>query len=62
MDIPEQIATTASAFDTLADSINEPTDQLTNAFIPTFKQFNIDLASAPQYIDEFSYVINNSKN
>ena len=56
----EEIAATATAFDTLGDSIGVPASQVTNILIPAFDAFGIELKDAADYTDMFTHLQRNT--
>lgn len=56
----DEIAATATAFDTLGDSIGVPASQVTNILIPAFDAFKIDLKDAADYTDMFTHLQRNT--
>jgi len=56
----EEIAATATAFDTLGDAIGLPASQVTSTLIPAFNAFNIPLENAADHTDAFTHLVRNT--
>ncbi len=56
----EQIAATATAFDTLGDSIDKPAAEVTKALIPAFNAFDIPLENAAENTDALTHLFRNT--
>lgn len=56
----DQIAETASAFDTLGDAIGPPASVVTEMLIPAFNAFDIPLEEAGQHIDTLTHLFRNT--
>ena len=55
-----EMKATASAFDTLADAIGLPADQVTEMLVPAFRAFGINLVDVGSNIDDFTWLVKNS--
>ena len=56
----DQIAVTATAFDTLGDAIGLPASEVTRSLIPAFNAFGIPLAEAGDHTDTFTHLMRNT--
>lgn len=56
----DEIAATATAFDTLGDAINMPASQVTDTLIPAFNAFDIPLENAAAHTDAFTHLVRNT--
>jgi len=56
----DEIAATATAFDTLGDAINVPASQVTDTLIPAFNAFDIPLEDAAAHTDAFTHLVRNT--
>lgn len=60
MDNTDQIAVTATAFDTLGDAIGLPASEVTGSLIPAFNAFGIPLEDAAKHTDTFTHLMRNT--
>jgi len=60
MENADNIAATATAFDTLGDAIGLPASEVTKSLIPAFNAFNIPLADAAKHTDTFTHLMRNT--
>ena len=60
MENKEEIAITATAFDTLGDAIGMNASQVTAIMIPAFDAFQIELKDASKYTDIFTHLSRNT--
>lgn len=56
----EQIAASATVFDTLGDAIGLPASEITGTLIPAFNAFDISLEDAGEHTDALTYMVRNS--
>ena len=56
----DQIAATATAFDTLGDAIGLPASEVTTSLIPAFNAFGIPLEEAATNTDTFTHLMRNT--
>ena len=56
----DEIAATATAFDTLGDSIGMNASEVTEIMVPAFNAFNISLSEAGDYTDMFTHLTRNT--
>ena len=56
----DQIAATATAFDTLGDAIGVPASEVTTSLIPAFNAFGIPLEEAAANTDTFTHLMRNT--
>ena len=56
----DEIATTATAFDTLGDAIGMNASEVTDIMIPAFNAFGLELADAGDYTDIFTHLSRNT--
>ena len=56
----DNIAATATAFDTLGDAIGLPASEVTSRLIPAFNAFGIPLADAAEHTDTFTHLMRNT--
>jgi len=56
----DEIAATATAFDTLGDAIGLPASQVIDVMIPAFNAFGIELTDAADYTDYFTHLTRNT--
>jgi hypothetical protein len=57
----DEIAKTATAFDTLGDSIGLNASQVSEILIPAFKSFGIPLTEAGKNVDKFTWLVHNTE-
>lgn len=60
MENKDEIAATATAFDTLGDAIGMSASQVTTIMVPAFNAFGISLADAGDYTDIFTHLTRNT--
>jgi len=60
MENADNIAVTATAFDTLGDAIGLPASEVTSRLIPAFNAFNIPLEEAAEHTDVFTHLMRNT--
>jgi len=60
MENADNIAATATAFDTLGDAIGLPASEVTTRLIPAFNAFNIPLEDAAKHTDTFTHLMRNT--
>lgn len=56
----DQMAATATAFDTLGDAVGLPASEVTTALIPAFAAFNIPLEDAADHTDTLTHLMRNT--
>lgn len=56
----EEMAVTATAFDTLGDATGKSASEITTIMIPAFNAFDIELKDAGNYIDDFTHMQRNT--
>lgn len=56
----DEIAATATAFDTLGDAIGMNASEVTEIMVPAFNAFDISLADAGEYTDMFTHLTRNT--
>ena len=56
----DQMAATATAFDTLGDAIGIPASEVTTSLIPAFAAFGIPLEDATAHTDTFTHLMRNT--
>lgn len=60
MDNKDEMAKTATAFDTLGDAIGLSASDVTNIMIPALKTYGIDLKDAGDHVDTFTWLVRNT--
>lgn len=60
MENADNIAATATAFDTLGDAIGLPASEVTKSLIPAFNAFGIPLKDAADHTDTFTHLMRNT--
>ena len=56
----DQMAATATAFDTLGDAVGLPASEVTTSLIPAFAAFGIPLEDASKHTDTFTHLMRNT--